>query len=382
MRIIRIAVQGIFGYKVRNLLSVAAITLGMVGIVSVFAAQGVLKDTVARQATLQGGPTATYELSIGLASPSTGAAATVLRQLEVKSGATAGAISQTLPDIVVWQGQKPREDIAVSFTSYSLRDVRPFVMQGGSWLSSSKSLSPQVVLNRAAARALQSCGDLQIGDENFRMSGRCIGVVDDGESIPRVYLGVDDAARWHTSAASTNFLLTAPSLTADSVRTAAVNLQRLGSDFAISQISRTDTVRELADEINSTSQVLLVLGVLSLLSTVVGVANLGITTARSRAYEFSLRAIYGASRFQIAAITFVESQVVALGAAAFAVGVTYLTYPFMLQAFALASGVRRPDFPLSVLALAVIVAALTGLASSAIPAVMSSRRDISDVMRV
>lgn len=380
MRTVIVALQGVRSEPVRSVLVVVALTLGMLGFVSVVAADRVLADAVTQRALLQGGPVATFVVTT-TAPKGVEDLRTVQRQLAARTGAIHSALSVEAPEVTLWAGGAPQAQVAVSFVSPDLQTVRPFYMTDGTWISGDELLAPTAVVNGAALRLLQNLGPLAVGTQSSRTAATVIGIVEDGLTTPQAYVDIESVMPWWGEVANAKILLTAPSLNADNVRSDGIALTGLGSALDITGVERMDTVEQLADELAATSRVLLVLGAVSLLSTVVGIANLGLATARARASEFTMRRTFGASRWQIASITMLESQTVAIIAAAAATGLSYLLFPTIVGAFQVPGGISPPAYSIDYGILCLVVASATALISSLAPAFLSFRRDISGVMR-
>jgi putative ABC transport system permease protein len=379
VRTLIVALQGLRGAPVKSILVVLALTLGMVGFVAVLTADQVMRDAVTQRAVLLGGNASTYQATIAVP-PGDGEAGRAADQLERRLAATGAASIEDL-DVGVWSDGAVMNDVAVVFTEPELRDILPFPLVEGSWLIDAVVLAPRVALNEAARDALGGAKLYEIGTQDQRVTFSRMGVVRDGRSTPQVYIHLDEYSRWNVSPSAVSIRLHSPTLSEDEVRMAARQLGAVGASFTLRDIARTDQVDLLADEIGTTTRVLFVLGLLSLASTVVGIANVGLATARSRAREFTLRRAMGASRSQLALIVIVESQILAGAAAVIAVAGSYALFPAVVGAFDAQLGVTPPPYQWHYALICLIVASATAIVSSIVPALLSYGRDLSGVMR-
>lgn len=379
MRTLRLAWQCARSDKVRSVLSVLALTLGILGLVTVVAANAVLAGTVRQRALMTGGDVSTFRAVV------TGA--TTLDDLEryeqlvqVRSGAAHVAHEVWLPDFEVREdGAKP---VLVDARMVSERypEIFPLVLDEGDWGFRLPTLAPRVLLNAAASRSLTDTSfTLRSADRSFRV--QVGGSVSDGATTPRVYLPLTAESDIDIEDFDAYLVLSGPGLTKDNLQAASIELATLRSSLAFGQIERVDTVAQLEQELATTGQVLLTLGVLSVGSTLLGTVNLGLAASKTRSREFALRRVLGASRGQIAMVTLLESQIIALVAAIFAFGLSWTLFPLVVQSFRIPDGVAAPEFSPSIAALSFGISASSALLAGFVPALLSFRRDFSEVMR-
>ena len=379
MRTLLIALQGLRGAPVRSILIIVALTLGMLGIVASFGAHAVMRETLTQRAILIGGKAATVEAKLhGIGSREEAESAT--EQLRRAVGAETAAAMISDPDVTVWMGADQIVATTVTFATSSLAEIRPFPVVRGSWLRASDWLAPRVVVNEAAARAFEGAAPL-LGTQEARTKMSVVGVIRDDEDDPHVYAELGDY--WHFAARpeSVSVSLHAAKLDEDQVRTRITKLSDLGAHYQLADVSRTDTVSDLSRELESTAQVLVVLGSLGLASAVAGILNVGLATAAARSREFALRRAMGAKKAQIVMIVMIESQILAIAAGLVAFGASFALFPLIVGAFGPQLGVATPAYDPSYGLLCLLVASVTAALSSLVPALMSYRRDLSGVMR-
>lgn len=379
MRTLVVIWQTARGEPVRSLLSALALTLGMLGLVSVVAASAVLGETVQQRALFGGGPSTTVRVLVGGLQ-----SAEELRSygdfLAARSAASAVAAEVWIPEAGL---RSARGDALVDlvFVDDAYLKIFPLALVSGNWGTGLSGVAPRVVVNDRAAEVLRGERRAELSLVADRTGVHVSGELRDGAPIPRIYVPIAEPLWTAQRSARTYIVLSGPTLTTDSVSRAARELASFGVPGAADEVERIDTVGQLAEELAATSRVLLALGGLSVASTLLGAVNLGLATSRARAREFSLRRVFGASRVQIALVTLGESQLIACVSAVIAYGCSWALFPVILEAFDIPAGVAAPDFSPAIGAVSFGVSAGAALAASIVPAVSSSRRDLSSVMR-
>lgn len=380
MRTLLIAWQGIIGDRVRSALIVVALTLGMLGFVTVLSARTILVDAVTQRALLSDGPAATVEVTLSAVGDRDDVDL-ARTQLQRRVGAESTAIVSELPEVGIWSAEGMFDRLAVSFVSPDLIAIRPFPVVDGSWLRDAPTIAPRAVVNEAARTLVDGAGRLDLGTADSRTRVVVSGVVRDGQSEPRAYVGIEEQDRWARDPDTIRILVHGPTLTESDVRSSVVSLGGLGAQMSLETVRRVDRVEEYAEEIAATSRILLILGALSLASTIVGIANVSLATARTREREFVLRRTVGARRTHLAIITVIESQILALGAAAIAFAGSFLLYPVVVQSFGALIGLTPPPYSALAGLIALGVASVSAFVSSLVPTIAAGRQDISSVMR-
>lgn len=381
MKTLLVALQGLRGAPVRSALVVLTLTLGMLGLVAVVSATAVMQDAVTQKAILTGGDRSTIQLSISNVG-SVSALDETVRQMQARTAARSIAATLEDSEVNVWADGTRVDELAVTFATASLRDVRPFPIIAGEWISGANDLAVRIVLNEAAIDSLRDAGGLTLGKAmDPRITAVVIGSVRDGDNRPHAYVGIADYLRFSPTLPTVTMALSGTTLSRENVLAAAAALTALGASFTYGDAVRSDQIDGLASEVATTAHVLLVLGVLALASTVIGILNIGLATARTRSREFALRRTMGASRRKIAAIVMVESQLLALASAAIAFAASYALFPVVVGSFGERLGVDVPPFQPWYGLVCLIVAVLTAATSTLIPALLSYGRDLSEVMR-
>lgn len=381
MKSLVLAWQGIRSEPLKALLTVVALTLGLLGVVSVVAAQGVLSQAVAQRALAQGGPVATFSVSIG-GVDEIAEFELAADQLAARTGAIRHSLMVSGTDIELRADGAPVPQIEIRFVDDSLWDIRRSHVTQGQGLPASNFLSPRMLLNVAALKSVSPEAETTVHSPMRGVLATVLGIIDDGENSGFAYLPLSAVPDFLSSQdISPRIILSGGDLTAQHIQAAGSGLRQLGAPYEIKEVSRTDTVETLRRELEATSRVLLALGVLSLISAVAAVATVGLSTARGRSREYALRRTLGASRLQIAIVTVLESQIVAFVAAVMAALVSYLLFPLIIGLFSPPAGLDPPSFSFHWAAFAVLLASVSALVASMLPALVVFRRDNSVVMR-
>lgn len=380
MKSLRVAFQGLRGAPVRSVLVILTLTLGMLGFVAVISATAVMQQAVTQKAILTGGDEVTAQVAISGVG-STDVLQRTMSQLRGRTDARKVAATLEDSDVGIWSGGAPADNVALTFATPSLRQIRPFPLILGEWISDQDSLAPRLVLNEAAYARLDTGVSVGVGTSETRLDAVVIGVVRDGDDQPHAYLSLTDYLRFESTFGPVMIVLNGPALVPEDIAGAAKMLAELGAPFTPGEATRTDRVGGLASEIATTAQVLLVLGTLALATTIVGILNIGLATARARSKEFALRRTMGASRANIAGIVMLESQILALIAAIVATAASLVLFPLVVGSFGDQLGIEAPPYEPWYALVSLVVATVTAGLSTLVPAFLSYGRDLSEVMR-
>jgi ABC-type lipoprotein release transport system permease subunit len=366
--------------RVRTVLSILALTLGILGLVTVVAASAVLADTVRQRALMAGGDVATLRAEIvgGSKASEIDRYAELLR---VRAGATRFATEIWLNDFEARSDSGDSQRVDVRMVSEKYRDIFPIVLTAGDWTFGKRTVAPRAALNASAGHMLGNTRFTLLSDDGSKLRVQVAGRLADGAASPRVYLPIIQGIADNYDSRTVYLDFSGPRLDRDRLEAASRELSSLGAQLSLGEIERIDTVSQLERELSTTSQVLLTLGALSIGSTLLGTINLGLAASKTRAREFALRRVLGASRRQIAMITLLESQIIALIAAVFAFALAWALFPVVIESFHVPEGISKPQFSPTIAALSFGVSAASALIASLAPALLSFRRDFSDVMR-
>ena len=302
-----------------------------------------------------------------------------------------GACSLKLPDSEA-DGPPPGQAIELNLVAMTgdIRQFRPFRPVAGQWLdfSSPPSLAPRLVLNKAAAKGFARYrvpAEMRIDGGTANPTPRIIGVVDDGSDSPIAYLRTDELLNWVPSAAlgQNGALQVLASPAADgTLQILRARLAASGIPPGQLHLETIDSKKHIAQELALTRWIFLGMAGLVLLIGVAGILNVGLATVGERVEEFALRRAVGTPRSLLAAIVLAETLITGLLTAAAAIGVGAV-------AVRIAGGVlaghepslRHLQFPWQAGVAGIIAGLVAGLLGGFIPALRAARIPIATIMR-
>lgn len=390
MRLFRIAALGVFGHLQRSILSVIALALAVIGIVTIAAAGLSVERLVTARAIIAHGPASTIEVS-GF-SGGTGAlfAADLKRYFSSYVGLDGVAVLTEELSTTAFDFQSHTENIPLTFTESALIRIRPFQVLNGAWIADQypPSLIVPVVLNRSASDVLRANvgTSLSIRVPGVSSSTRSliVGLIEDGSIEPHAYAPIDHALSLlvgNDLARSSSVLVSGSDLSLQQVTQRLNSWRSTTGNSTSTSIERRDTVDELRHEIDGTRSVFVIIAVLGLISGGLGIANVTLSSSRERSDEMSLRRALGAKRWHVPMILILESQIVAFFAIVIAVVASLTLYPWIGSTFAAPYGIPLPPYPWSAAALGALIGSATAILAAMIPAILSFRTSMSTVLR-
>jgi putative ABC transport system permease protein len=273
-----------------------------------------------------------------------------------------------------------------------IRQFRPYRTESGQWLdfTSEPSYAPRIVINKEAAKGFarhRVPAEMRLDGATANATPRIIGVVDDAGGQPTAYVRADELVNWVSAAALDNgtiFEITVM-LTPDSLDLARMLTSQLaGAGFPAEAIAteRVDARKRLGKQLAIVRWVFLGLAGVVLLIGVAGILNVGLATVGERVEEFALRRAVGTSRLLLAGIVLAETLLTGLLTAAAAIGVAAAAVPLAAQLL----GDRDPllrdlTFPWEAGVAGVIAGLVAGVLGGLIPAIRAARIPIATVMR-
>ena len=406
-----IGLQGIRARKLRTLLSMVSLFLGVLAVVVVQAGA-----TIAERAFL-----ADTELTVGVDGTKVAyldayskPEVTGIALETVKGRADAVAMVGTNatvgePGVLPvneggspigqsWGGSAPVPDGPVPGQAVEMRltaltgDVRvfrPYRLLSGRWLdwATKPSLAPRVVINEEAAKGFRQYhvpAQMVIPGVRNPVTPRLIGVVDDGGNSPQAYVRYDELSVWARSGASAEgggggdlqVLMTGSSPVAQ-VLTSRV--RAIGTEASIETINtRADQTREL----KIIRWVFLGMAGLVLLIGVAGILNVGLASVGERVEEFALRRAVGTPRLLLAGIVLTETLLTGLLTAAAAIGVGVAALKVAVTLVGSSEPLLRGvTFPWDAGVAGIIAGLVAGILGGAIPALRAASIPIATVMR-
>jgi putative ABC transport system permease protein len=435
-----IGIQGIRARKMRTLLSVVSLFLGVLAVVVVqagaeIAQRALLSDielTQGKDGTLQAYLPSTpevTELTLDTVRGRTDAVAMTTTQVIIgepgvtpvnqggmmfdqigeggpRNGAPSGGYVQCDPYVGCREIVDPNRTISppgqaielqLTAMTADVRVFRPFRFEVGQWLdfSAKPSLSPRIVLNKEAAKGFARYhvpAEMRIPGAVTNPTPRIIGVVDDGQMQPAAYVRADELLNWIPAAPGPNAqmgygggpglqLMMSPAAT-DVAQILRARLAGAGITDDMVHLEPINSRERYEQGLALVRWVFLGMAALVLLIGVAGILNVGLATVGERVEEFALRRAVGTPRLLLAGIVLAETLLTGLLTAAAAIGVAALA----VRAAGLLLASREPflqnvAFPWQAAVAGVIAGLVAGLLGGLIPAVRAARIPIATVMR-
>jgi putative ABC transport system permease protein len=271
-----------------------------------------------------------------------------------------------------------------------VRQFRPFRPVSGQWLdfTSAPSLAPGLVLNREAAKGLNRHrvpAEMRVTGTSVNPTPRVIGVVDDGEGSPNAYIRADEMLNWVPAQSLVSggglLLMVAPDAE-DTFRTLKARLAAAGGDPNMVHYEIIQSRAQVNTQLVILKWIFLGMATLVLLIGVAGILNVGLATVGERVEEFALRRAVGTPRSLLAAIVLAETLITGLLTAGVAIGVVALGLHYLGQY--LEGRLPIPldtSFPWQAAVAGIVAGLAAGLLGGLIPAIRAARIPIATVMR-
>jgi putative ABC transport system permease protein len=291
------------------------------------------------------------------------------------------------------QVQPPGQAIELNLTAMTgdIRPFRPFRLLAGQWLdfASAPSLSPRIVVNAEAAKGFGRYlvpAEMRIQGTTQDPTPRIVGVVEDGQHQPTAYVRTDELVNWlpkDNLATTLNGMqvLLQPDAT-DIQRVLTARLAANGLSRNDMQVQRIDSRHNIERALTITRAIFFGLASLVLLIGVAGILNVGLATVGERVEEFALRRAVGTPRLLLAGIVLAETLVTGLLTAGAAIGVAALGLRVVGSVLASRQpGLAHIGFPWQAAVAGVIAGLVAGVLGGLIPAIRAARIPIATVMR-
>ena len=411
-----IGLQGIRARKLRTLLSMVSLFLGVLAVVVVQAGASIAERALLSDLELNSGVDGTRVMGMP---PGPQAADAVTSTLRGRADAVA---SLDLSAIIGEPGVTPvnpngspmdenwgdaqvcypdghcegqtgpkGEAVAVRLTALTgdIRVFRPFHLQSGRWLdfTTVPALAPRLVINREAAKGFSRHhvpAEMRVNGAVDNITPQFIGVVDDGDPQPHAYARVDELTNWlpTTGLADPNTggqlqVMFQPSTPTEQVLTA--KLRGLGVETSISTV---DSRKQRGKELTLMRLIFFSMAGLVLLIGVAGILNVGLATVGERVEEFALRRAVGTPRTLLAGIVLAETLLTGLLTAAAAIAASAAA----LKVVSMVLGDSQPllhnvQFPWEAGVAGIIAGIVAGILGGFIPALRAAGIPIATVMR-
>jgi putative ABC transport system permease protein len=271
-----------------------------------------------------------------------------------------------------------------------VRQFRPFEPDSGQWLdfADPPSFAPRIVINRESAKGFsryQVPAEMRIDGASANPTPRITGVVHDAGYGPFAYLRADELLNWLPASALASQggaqVLLAPTATGiEQTLRARLAAQGVPTDQIFT--STTNSREHYRDQLALMRWIFLGMAALVLLIGVAGILNVGLATVGERIEEFALRRAVGTPRFLLAGIVLAETLIIGLLTALAAIGAGILG----LKAASHFLGdyepfLRNVEFPWQAGAAGVLAGLIAGILGGLIPAIRAAKIPIATVMR-
>lgn len=273
-----------------------------------------------------------------------------------------------------------------------VRRFRPYRPVSGRWLDfdATPSLSPGIVLNKEAAEGFSRYrvpAEMRLEGSTANPTPRIVGVVDDGQQQPNAYVRMDELANWlpANSVNTTRYggmsVLLSPTAT-DVEQTLRARLVAAGMSANDVHAQPIQSRKQIASELALMRWIFLGMAALVLLIGVAGILNVGLATVGERVEEFALRRAVGTPRSLLAGIVLAETLLTGLFTAGVAIGVGAAA---LEVASALFGGqeafLRDLTFPWQAGVAGIAAGLIAGVLGGLIPAIRAAGIPIATVMR-
>jgi putative ABC transport system permease protein len=388
VNLLRIAIQSIAANGIRAVLSLLALCLSVVGVVTVASAADTVEKTVTLRATMQNGPIATYRVT-GLAGTAGAAEADAVQRYLAAVMTDAAVVEVAGLESIAVDYNETATPMPVEFASDGYLSIHPYGIVSGQWPDGpSRAPVIRVALNTVAADQLGvdigASIRLRVPGASTAVPATVVGIVSDGGFDAHAYAPLADGAAFlapNAGELATRIELSAPASNLTELTQAVAQYANVTGSTTPIAVEQVDTVRRLAQEVTATRSAFFVVGGLGLAAGILAVANVGLSSLRERSSELALRRVLGARRWHLAVLMLVESQLIAIVASVLAIGISILVYPSIAATFGAPYGVATPAYPWQSAILGIVTGMGAGLLGSLAPAARSLRIGLSSVTR-
>ncbi|MBU4187914.1 MAG: ABC transporter permease [Actinobacteria bacterium] len=277
---------------------------------------------------------------------------------------------------------------AVSIVAGDMLGTLRMPITSGRWLSADEQTAPiEVVVNKASARTIGGQGRVVAisGTGSTRVSpGVVVGIVNDGDSEPRIYVKATALAHLAPTIARPSGIVLrwhVPGWTSSQVASAssdwAADMRLPPPDSPV----RVDTVDEFLPVISTLQVSFGAAAVLALAVAAIGILNVGLASISERSRELVIRRALGASRASIFALVVGSSMLLAVAVAIISVVVAaavVAAFPMFLPPD---TPIDSPVFPVMAVVVGTSAALLTALLGALAPGLAASRSQPGNALR-
>jgi putative ABC transport system permease protein len=282
-------------------------------------------------------------------------------------------------------------ELQVTALTGDIRQFRPFRSVSGQWLdfSGAPSLSPRLVLNREAAKGFsryQVPAQMRVDGATADPTPRIIGVIDDGNDMPMVYVRADELLNWVPVDQLGRYggleLMMTPGAAGDIAQTLRARAAAVGVPAEELHANTVNSKKEAESHLALLNWIFLGMASLVLLIGVAGVMNVGLATVGERVEEFALRRAVGTPRSLLAGIVLAETMLTGLFTAAAAIGASSFALKVLSHVLASRTAyLTNLSFPWQAGVAGIVAGIVAGLLGGMIPAIRAARIPIATVMR-
>ncbi|TCO55156.1 ABC transporter permease [Actinocrispum wychmicini] len=296
------------------------------------------------------------------------------------------------------QGDAPPTGAAIEVNLVALtgdiRQFRPFRTESGQWLdfAGTPGLAPRIVLNKEAAKGFSRYrvpAQMHVQGATADTTPQIIGVIEDGNGYQATaYVRADELLNWLPAdqTSSQNYYGSGVSILMDP---AGSDLERIlrskleGAGVKDQIYTQVVNSRERVEsQLRLMRLVFLAMAALVLLIGTAGILNVGLATVGERVEEFALRRAVGTPRVLLAGIVLAETLLTGLMTAMLAIGTGALGLRFAASLFrSRFPSLSGIEFPWQAGVAGVIAGLAAGLLGGLIPAIRAARIPIATVMR-
>jgi putative ABC transport system permease protein len=280
-------------------------------------------------------------------------------------------------------------ELSLNAVTGDVREFQPYRLQSGQWLdfASPPSLAPRIVLNTKAAEAFERYripAQMHVTGATADPTPQIVGVVDDGGYAPAAYVRYDELANWLPTTGNTSLrILMSPTETA-LAQTLKARLVAAGVPAEQIQLRAINSKQRVEEQLALIRWIFLGMAVLVLLIGVAGILNVGLATVGERIEEFALRRALGTPRLLLAGIVLAETLLTGLFTSALAIGAGVLGLKAASVLFGTSgrlSFLHDLVFPWQAGVAGVAAGLIAGLLGGFVPALRAARIPIATVMR-
>jgi putative ABC transport system permease protein len=292
---------------------------------------------------------------------------------------------------VPMEAAPPGQAVEVRLTAMTgdIRPFRPLRPKSGQWLdfTTVPAMAPRLVVNLEAAKGLRQYkvpAEMRVGRVSAGMTPQIVGVVDDGDTQPHAYVRLDEVSTWLPPAgvADPNIGGELQVLLAASTPAEQVLTSRLKGAGAETHVETVKSREQQEGELRLIRLVFLAMAGFVLLIGVAGILNVVLATVGERVEEFALRRAVGTPRTLLAGIVLAETLLTGLLTAAAAIGFGVAG----LKVVSVLLGSSQPflhdvQFPWEAGVAGIIAGLVAGILGGFIPALRAAGIPIATVMR-